>query len=173
METKALNCDLCGNPTAIRSTIKVGENKGKKVCQYCKPKSTDIPKPAYKLKVHRKKKREGYSEFFDEAISLMMHSPFCDNCGMTINVVYQPHHNIAHILPKQRYKSVATNSHNIVFLCASKDGGPACHERFDNGYTSMMEMPVFALALKKFEFFKKDVTENGKLFHIFAKTFEP
>jgi hypothetical protein len=165
-----LNCELCGRSTPIRSRLKSGEFSGKKVCQYCRAKNT--PKKAIKAKIFKRKvfkKREvSYSDFFDKAIKEMQQNPFCENCGGRININYLPHHNVAHILPKQRFKSVATHDSNKMFLCAGKDGLKSCHEQFDSGYSTMMEMPVFEIAKKRFEIFKDEITEKGKLFHIFT-----
>jgi len=177
VKSKKLPCELCGTEVAIRSTIKTGDHKGKKACPFCKI-AQDLPPIKLKSKFRsvtpktrakRKKEREDYPEFFETAIKELARSPWCQNCGGKIQVWSNPHHNIAHILPKQRYKSVATNQNNKLFLCASKDEQNACHERFDSGTSSMLEMTVFQLAVEKFKTFKEEVAENGKLFHILSE----
>lgn len=169
-----LDCDLCGRPTAIRSRLKIGEFSGKKVCQYCRVKNT--PRKEIKFKSFPskmfKKKKVNYTDFFDRAIKEMQKNPFCENCGGRININYLPHHNIAHIFPKQRFKSIATHADNRMFLCASKDGLKSCHEQFDSGYSTMVGMPVFEIAVKRFEKFKNEIKESGKLFHIFEENCE-
>lgn len=176
MESRKLPCELCGSEVAIRSTIKTGEYKGQKACPVCKathdkkPKArTVLKRITDKTKQKRQKERENYPKFFRMSIEELKKDPRCQNCGEKINASFQPHHNIAHILPKQRYKSVATHPDNKVFLCASKDYRNACHEKFDSGASAMVEMPVFLLAVEKFQRFKDKVTENGKLFHILSE----
>lgn len=168
---KLLPCELCDKPASIRSTIREGEFKGRKACPPCKNKNeSKIPKkPASKTKEKRKQERSGLPEFFAAAIEELKMNPVCQNCGGQINVHYEPVRNIAHILPKQRYKSVMAHPANKLFLCAGKDFQKACHERFDSGISSMAEMPCFALAIEKFKKFQDKVTERGKLFLILAE----
>lgn len=173
MKKQKLPCEICDREVPIRSTIKTGDNKGKKACPICKHKCDGEPTPKAKLKrqksktaIRRKKEREDFPEFFHQAITGLKHRPWCQNCGAKINTNYKPHHNIAHILPKSRYKSVATHPDNKLFLCASKDDQNSCHEKFDGGFSNMMKMKVFPLAAEKFKKFREKVTENGKLFHI-------
>lgn len=171
IKKQPLPCEICTRPTPIRSTLKSGEYKGKKVCGGCKNihnVSKKYPKPT-KVKEKRKASREGLPEFFATAIEELRLSPFCQNCGGRINISYEPVRNIAHILPKQRYKSVMTEPLNRLFLCAGKDGaGASCHERFDSAPSEMVEMPCFPLAVEKFKKFQEKVVERGKLFFIFA-----
>lgn len=175
MKSSKLPCEICDSFVTIRSTIKTGDNRGKKACPGCKNRAdgSQISKGSSRLKpitkkrkAARKKERAGYPKFFRTAIFELKENPVCQNCNQPINASFEPHHNIAHILPKSRYKSVATHPDNKLFLCASKDNRNGCHEKFDSGVTNMMEMKVFSLAVEKFQKFKDKVTENGKLFHI-------
>lgn len=172
IKSKRLPCELCGKEVNIRSTLKVGDNKGKKVCPYCVSKntvkkSTDQNKRA---KSKRAAEREGLPEFFDSSISELKENPFCQNCGCKINTNYNPSWNIAHILSKRTYKSVSSNTHNKLFLCSSKDlGGNSCHEKFDSGLEVRKTMPVFDLALQKFVKFKDECLERGKEYTIFEE----
>lgn len=175
MKSRKLSCQICGTDVPIRSTIKTGENKGKKACPGCKTKAdgSQISKGKSRLKpiTSKRKKiraeeRKGLPEFFITSISELKEKPFCQNCGERINTSFEAHHNIAHILPKSRYKSVMTHPDNKLFLCASKDNRNACHEKFDSSLSAMMEMPVLETAVEKFQKFKDEVAENGKLFHI-------
>lgn len=161
---KTLSCqiDSCGKEVLLRSTIREGEFKGKKVCAYCKKKYE-----AKKSVRVVKEKRESYSEFFDKMIELLKVQKVCENCGKPINVGYLAHHNIAHILSKQRYKSVATNQHNILFLCSAKDGAEACHDKFDSSIKDRVNMPVFALAKKRIDLIRNEIEEKGNELFIF------
>lgn len=172
--SKLYPCEICNREVGIRSTIKRGEYKDKKVCPVCKSRHEVLlplpQKSTYPLTYEQAyNPREGYAEFFQEAIEELKKNPVCQNCGERISVSYEPVRNIAHILPKQRYKSVAIHPDNKLFLCSSKDFQNSCHEKFDSGVSTMVKMPCFKLAVEKFEKFKDQVTENGKLFHILAE----
>lgn len=122
-----------------------------------------------KARDRRLQERSGLKEFFETAIEELRLNPVCQNCGSPINFNYQPHHNVAHILPKQRYKSVNSHPDNRLFLCASKDFKKACHEKFDTGPSVAVEMPCFKIAVKKFQSFKDEVVERGKFFNILVE----
>jgi hypothetical protein len=168
----------CNNRVPIRSTIKSGEHKGKKSCPGCKHKIEGVSKPKKPLKPFNSKTREkrkaertGLPEFFERAIEELKKDPRCTNCGCAINVSYKPVRNVAHILPKAKYKSVMANPFNWITLCSSKDhdGKTGCHFRFDNRIIDIPEMPCFRLAKSRFEKFKGEVTERGKIFTIFEE----
>lgn len=92
----------------------------------------------------------------------------CDNCGCRINVGYLPSWNIAHILSKRHYKSVAEHKENTLTLCSSKDiGSKHCHEKFDSSIEDRVNMPVFKIAMLKFAKFRDECVERGKEFSIF------
>ena len=177
MKSKKLPCELCGKEVPMRSTIKTGENKGKRACPYCASKT--LEKKVYKFKAKkrtektaakRSEERKDFPKFFEESISELQSDPFCQNCGCKINSNYNPSWNIAHILSKRTYKSVSTHKDNKLFLCSSKDiGGNNCHDKFDSGLEVRKSMPVFELALQKFVKFKDECLERGKEFYIFEE----
>jgi hypothetical protein len=174
IKPKQYHCEIptCGRPVQIRSTIKSGEYKGKKVCGSCKQKfdgKTVIQKPIKKFTKKnvekRKEERKGLPEFFQTAISLLKLNPYCQNCGCKINVHLFPQNNIAHVLKKEKYKSVMANAFNYVFLCDSKDNNvdhSSCHYDFDNRVTERPLMPVFETVLARYEMFRDKVVEQGK-----------
>lgn len=164
----------CTNKVAIRSTIKTGDHKGKKVCTSCKS-STDgsslssgtaLRPFTQKSRDKRKEERARLPEFFENAIKTADRSPYCDNCGRVLNLNYNPHWNIAHILPKQRYKSVMTHPFNWISLCTTKEDGD-CHYKFDNNINDIPKMPCFEKAKRRFKTFRSEVLEKGKIFTIF------
>jgi 5-methylcytosine-specific restriction endonuclease McrA len=168
----------CGATVAIRSTIKSGEHKGLKVCPLCKHKVEGKTKPRKGLKPFnpksrekRKSERAGLPEFFQNAIEELKKKPKCVNCGRRINVNYRPEMNIAHILPKSKYKSVNDHPFNKIFLCAYKDNpdGSSCHIDFDTRILDIPKMPCFTEAKKNFEKFKDEVAERGQIFRIFEE----
>jgi hypothetical protein len=139
----------------MRSTIKEGEHKGKKGCTYC------YNKPKTK-KVYAKTPSKASPEFFSSLIPSLEAQGVCENCGCRLNVNYNPFWNMAHILPKSKYKSVAEERLNILFLCSQKDWNTnRCHERFDSGPSTRKEMPVYELSRQRYEQFKDKVTEVG------------
>lgn len=179
LKSKLLPCEIpdCTNFVAMRSTIKTGEHRGKKVCPYHKNviegKKT-INKPLKKFtkknQEKRKEERKGLPNFFESAIEDLQKNPFCQNCGGKINSSYQPHWNVSHILPKSKYKSVMAHPENYLLLCSSKDDtGRSCHNEFDdNGVSHIPTMHCFKLAKEKFEKFREEVLEKGKEFNIFV-----
>lgn len=180
MEKRMYKCEIpgCDREVAVRSTIKSGEHEGKKACTICKntiDKKTTSRTPLKRFKPKTKEKRKaervGLPKFFDDAIEELKRNPVCVNCGCKINANYNPHWNIAHILPKSKYKSVMTHPENFIILCSSKDqeNGIDCHTRFDNNIMDIPSMPCFPMAKEKFEKFKPDCLERGKIFTIFEQ----
>jgi hypothetical protein len=176
LSNKFYYCEICNSKVVIRSTIKTGDNKGLKVCQSCKIKhdgskiqKTKLNKSNPKSIAKRKVERSDLPEFFEKAIVELNNNPKCANCGCTINSNYNPHWNIAHILPKHTYKSVMAEELNWIPLCSSKDriDGKSCHNDFDANISSIADMPCFIIAKEKFNKFKSKVAERGKIFHIF------
>lgn len=64
--------------------------------------------------------------------------------------------NIAHILPKNDFDSVAQDDDNFLELCID------CHTKYDRNWMTAQEMPVFKLALEKFDTFKDKIAEKEK-----------
>lgn len=170
MKSRMLPCELCGREVAIRSRIKDGEHKGKKACGAC------VGSPGLKkvntssgTNKRRKEQRKDLPAFFATAIQAMQEKPVCQNCGAPIKAWFNPTWNIAHILKKSVYKSVATHPENFVILCAHKDEQNNCHEKFDGALSNRINMPVFNLALQKFVKLKDDCLERGKEYFIFEE----
>lgn len=177
---KMYKCEIpeCGREVAIRSTIKTGEHKGLKACPGCKHiiEGKKTPRKGLKpfttkTREKRKAERARLPMFFGNAIIDLEEKPVCQNCGCSINYRYEPVRNIAHILPKDKYKSVMAHPLNFILLCSSKDQdtGIDCHYRFDNNIMDIPKMPCYKDAKKKFELFKGEVIERGKIFTIFEE----
>lgn len=84
----------------------------------------------------------------------------CEECG---RMNFSPTRvNIAHILPKQIFKSVATNDDNFLWLCL------LCHARYDSSFSKAITMKCWNKSLTQYEKFKDKVTET----HKFLKYFE-
>jgi hypothetical protein len=63
---------------------------------------------------------------------------------------------LCHIIKKSTFPSVATHPYNCIHLCFTH------HQIFDAGYSVSSKMGVWALAKKKFEFFRKEIKERHK-----------
>ena len=96
----------------------------------------------------RKKDREGYKEFFEEHVNKIRQERLCcEECGERLQGNVSE---IAHILPKQKYKSVAKNDNNVLYLCGmySTNG---CHDKFDNSKLEVIkEMKVYKKGVEQF-----------------------
>lgn len=177
MRRKNYECQIptCDRTVTVRSTIKEGEYRGLKVCPVCKVKydkgHKGMKKQTEKNRDKRRRERSGLDKFFKDAIEELSKKPFCENCGRMLNMNYNPHWNIGHILPKQRYKSVMSHPDNWIGLCTSKEGGD-CHHKFDNDISSIENLKCFEKAKRKFDKFKDQVLERGKIFDIFENVTE-
>lgn len=163
LQKKTYQCQKCDKKVLIRSTIREGEFKGFKVCSFCKNRfEKKKSNHKNKVKVVDTSKRD----FFQVMVEQLHRKPFCENCGCKINPFIHPVNNIAHILPKRTYKSVATNSLNILFLCTDKDhpmeNPISCHGEFDKDIYSKLKMPVFEVAKERLSFIKEEIIEKGK-----------
>lgn len=70
---------------------------------------------------------------------------------------------IAHVFPKNIFKSVATNDENWIELCIE------CHTLFDSNLETASEMKCFLLAAQKFYLFHDKITENHKYKNLFSE----
>ena len=77
----------------------------------------------------RKKDREGYKEFFINCVEkIKKENLCCKECGESLKGHVSE---VAHILPKSYFKSIATNKKNWIPLCGSFSSNQ-CHTNFDN-----------------------------------------
>lgn len=92
----------------------------------------------------------------------------CHNCGMYLDTVNG--NNIAHILPKRIFKSVAYEPRNVMLLCTNfdrKDGKTGCHEQFDSSWSKAKTMPVWEMAKRQVGEIRDMVTEPSKILYYF------
>lgn len=178
MNRRELHCEIedCKRLVNIRTTIKRGKHRGKKVCPSCKVKYSEVKYPTRnsikkvtsKTKERRREERSGLPLFFKNAIEDVRHNPICVNCRCRIEVNHNLHWNVAHILPKSKYKSIMSHPDNYIILCSSKDSeGQDCHSKFDNSIENMPKMHCYQEAKTKFLKFKNKCLERGKIFTIF------
>lgn len=83
-----------------------------------------------------------------------MPSPhICEECGDKIVKINST--NIAHILPKSKFPSVALEYYNYLLLCGN------CHSTFDSSFKKASSMRCFEKARFRYNLFKDLVTENN------------
>lgn len=82
----------------------------------------------------------------------------CQNCGNK-NCKHNDKFwkwSIAHVLPKNIFKSINTNDNNWLELCID------CHTAFDRSWEDASKMPVFKFAIIQFNLFKDQISEEEK-----------
>ncbi len=100
-----------------------------------------------------KKVKPNHKNWYDRHIA---NSPgICENCNKKIYIPssLSPRTQIAHILPKSKFPSVAENDDNFFYACWQ------CHTDYDNGNAILM--PIKAIARRRFRKFKHLVTEKN------------
>lgn len=73
----------------------------------------------------------------------------CQHCGAKSSKDSDNYfrHSIAHLLPKNLFKSVSTHPDNWIELCYFP---PSCHSNFDNKILDIMELNCFDEVIRKF-----------------------
>lgn len=151
-------CEMegCTNMVPIRSRIKQGEHKGKKVCPRCYARLKPITKRTPKNVAKRKEDRQGFPVYYQYHIPKVSQ---CENCGKAI---HSPNiSNICHIIPKGKFKSVGSYLDNCLYMCLS------CHSEYDSSWTKAMSMQVWPLAVKRFKKFEKFIKEKSLILNHF------
>lgn len=116
-----------------------------------------------------KRERAGLPAFFQKHVEKVT---VCENCGMEIK--YPGPKNVAHILPKSKFKSVMTEDSNVMYLCSGLDrqDGEGCHDIYDGGWNRAMLMDVWKIAVKRFKEFEHKVKEKSIILLNFYKDAE-
>lgn len=98
---------------------------------------------------HRKKEREGFPLFFQKHIkNISVNRLCCEECGSRL---FGDVSEVAHILPKQTFKSISTEDSNVIYLCGWKSPNN-CHDKFDNGSNEKVkEMKIFEKICESYE----------------------
>lgn len=115
--------------------------------------------------------KEGYGQFYlDRTSEIGYMSIVCENCGRPLHGNVSE---VAHIIPKNIFKSVATNSYNCLYLCSNLIyGSDGCHDKYDSSWTAAKSMKVWPLAVQRFEKFEQLITEKNRktLNHFYGNT---
>lgn len=106
----------------------------------------------------RKQERAGYAEFFIKHVSnIKKTQACCAECGARLKGHVSE---VAHILPKSTFKSVATNDDNVIYLCGMYSSNQ-CHTNFDSfPIEKFQEMLVFNQISAIFAKLENIVTEK-------------
>lgn len=106
----------------------------------------------------RKEQRAGYAEFYQKHVDIIKKKKCrCEECGAKLKGHVSE---VAHILPKGTFKSIATNDKNIIYLCGMHSE-KQCHTNFDNfPIKKFQEMLVFTKVSRIFANLKDMVSES-------------
>lgn len=106
----------------------------------------------------RKEERKDFPEFFRKHTEIISNGrKCCEECGSRlIGDVSE----VAHILPKQTFKSVSTLDENVMYLCGWKSENN-CHAKFDNGSNEEVQnMKIFDKVEETFRSLIFEITEK-------------
>ena len=104
----------------------------------------------------RKTERECLPEFFKKHIEIAK-TKCCEECGAKLkgNVT-----EIAHVLPKQYFKSVMCSDLNVLYLCGLYSD-KECHSKFDNSpQEKVKEMEIYPKVQEIFKQLEEEITEK-------------
>lgn len=106
----------------------------------------------------RKKERKELPEFYRKHINKIKTEKIqCEECGGRLRGHASE---VAHILPKSYYKSVATKDSNILYLCGMFSDN-RCHSKFDElPMKEVWKMKVFEKAKERFNMLKESAEEK-------------
>lgn len=77
----------------------------------------------------RKEERKDYAEFYQKHIKIIKENKIkCEECGCNLMGDVSE---VCHILNKSRFKSIATDDLNILYLCC-RGSDKNCHSKLDN-----------------------------------------
>ena len=104
----------------------------------------------------RKAERGCLPEFFQKHIEIAK-TKCCEECGVKLkgNVT-----EIAHVLPKQYFKSIMCSDLNVLYLCGLYSDNN-CHNNFDNfPQEKVKEMRIYPKVQEIFKQLEEEITEK-------------
>lgn len=106
----------------------------------------------------RKQDRVGYAEFFQKHMQIIKEKKLtCAECGGRLNGGVDE---IAHVLPKSYFKSIATNDKNVMYLCG-RFSNNQCHTNFDNqALEKVKKMNIYPKVMRIFAELESIITEK-------------
>jgi hypothetical protein len=104
----------------------------------------------------RKLERECLPEFFQKHIEIAK-TKCCEECGAKLKGNTTE---IAHVLPKQYFKSVMCSDLNVLYLCGLYSDNN-CHNNFDNfSQEKVKEMKIYPKVQDIFKQLEEEITEK-------------
>lgn len=104
----------------------------------------------------RRQERECLPEFFLYHIEIAKNK-FCEECG---NKLTGHSSEIAHVLPKQYFKSVMCDNLNVLYLCGMFSD-KQCHTNFDTfSQEKIKQMKIYSKVQKIFIQLQEKITEK-------------
>jgi len=121
-------------------------------------KKTPLKRYNKKSKEDRKEERKDFPDFFKRHIEKIQNNKIsCEECGNKL----QGHvSEVAHVLPKQYFKSISIDDNNVLYLCGMYSENQ-CHSNFDNWpQQKVKQMRVFSKICQIYEELKSKITEK-------------
>ena len=104
----------------------------------------------------RIEERKDFPEFFQKHIEIAK-TKYCEECGERLRGDVSE---IAHVLPKSKFKSISTNDLNVIYLCGLYSSNN-CHSCFDNWpQEKVKEMNIFPKVCEIFKELEQQITED-------------
>lgn len=106
----------------------------------------------------RKEERKNFPEFFEKHVNnIIRNKEICRECGCRLKGNVSE---VAHILPKQTFKSISTEDDNVVYLCSWQSENN-CHSKFDDGNDEVVHnMKIYPYIQEKVKNLMEKITEN-------------
>ncbi len=115
----------------------------------------------------RKEERQCLPEFFQKHIEIAK-GMCCEECGAKLKGNASE---IAHVVPKQYFKSVMCNDLNVLYLCGMYSSNQ-CHSNFDNSaQEKVKQMKIFPKIEELFKQLEQEITEkiNYKVYERYTR----
>jgi len=115
----------------------------------------------------RKEERACLPEFFQRHIEIAKRM-CCEECGAKLTGNSSE---IAHVVPKQYFKSVMCNDLNVLYLCGMYSS-KQCHNNFDNSkQEDVKQMKIFSKVQGVFKKLEQEITEkiNYKVYERYTR----
>jgi len=117
-----------------------------------------MKKYSAKSREKRIEERKDFPEFFQKHIQIIKDGKLsCEECGERLKGDVSE---IAHILPKSKFKSISTNDLNVIYLCGMYSNNN-CHHNFDNlTVEKVKQMNIFPKICEIFKELEPIITEQ-------------
>lgn len=115
----------------------------------------------------RKEERACLPEFFQRHIEIAK-GKCCEECGSKLKGNVSE---IAHVLPKQYFKSIMCSDLNVLYLCGMYSS-EQCHYNFDNyPQEKVKQMKIYPKVQEVFKQLEEDITEkiNYKVYERYTR----